>query len=114
MYISAVIALLATTLTVYLLCKCKKLLALKATLVLNQIKEGCTVMQKEINSECKIWAYIGIILTILRLVMVTFLHYRKSKFCKGHRFSNAVKIIFISDVQNYIPIKLCKTTGSIH
>ena len=30
-------------------------------------------------------------------------------------FSNAVKImIFISDVQNYIPIKLCKTAGSIH
>ena len=29
--------------------------------------------------------------------------------------SNAVKIvIFISDVQNYIPIKLYKTAGSIH
>ena len=28
---------------------------------------------------------------------------------------NAVKImIFISDVQNYIPVKLCKTVGSIH
>ena len=23
-------------------------------------------------------------------------------------------MVFISDVQNYIPIKLCKTTGSIH
>ena len=30
-------------------------------------------------------------------------------------FSNAVKIMkFISDVQHYIPIKLCKTAGSIH
>ena len=30
-------------------------------------------------------------------------------------FSNAVKImVFISGVQNYIPIKLCKTAGSIH
>ena len=30
-------------------------------------------------------------------------------------FSNAVKImVFISDVQYYVPIKLCKTTGSIH
>ena len=29
-------------------------------------------------------------------------------------FSNAVKImIFISDVQNYIPIQLCRTAGSI-
>ena len=47
--------------------------------------------------------------------MVTFLHYRKSEFCKEHRFLNTVKIIiFISDIQNYIPIKLCKTAGSIH
>ena len=47
--------------------------------------------------------------------MVAILHYRKSKFCKGHTFSNIVKImIFISDVQNYIPIKLCITAGSIH
>ena len=46
---------------------------------------------------------------------MTFLHYRKSRFHKGHRFSNAVKImILISDVQNYVPIKLCKTAGSIH
>ena len=30
-------------------------------------------------------------------------------------FSNTVKImIFILDVQYYVPIKLCKTTGSIH
>ena len=30
-------------------------------------------------------------------------------------FSNAVKImVFISDVQNYIPIKLCKRAGSTH
>ena len=30
-------------------------------------------------------------------------------------FSNTVKImLFISDVQYYVPIKLCKTAGSIH
>ena len=52
---------------------------------------------------------------ILSLIIVMFLHYRKSRFCKGHRFSNAVKImIVISDVQNYVPIKLCKMEGSIH
>ena len=49
------------------------------------------------------------------MIIVTFLHYRKSRFCKGHRFSNVGNImIFISDVQNYVPIKLCKTVGSIH
>ena len=47
--------------------------------------------------------------------MVAILHYRKSKLCRGCTLSNAVKImIFISDVQYYVPIKLCKTTESIH
>ena len=47
--------------------------------------------------------------------MVTILYYRKSNFCREYMSSNAVKImVFISDVQNYIPIKLCKTAGSIH
>ena len=56
-----------------------------------------------------------LILTILGLVMVAILHYIKSKLCRGCTFSNAVKImIFISDVQYYIPIELCKTAGRIH
>ena len=39
------------------------------SLVLHQAKEvGTEVTQKEVNSECKTLAYIGIILTILGLV----------------------------------------------
>ena len=71
--------------------------------------------KKEINTECKTLTYISLVLTVLGLVMVAILHYRKSKLCRGYMFSNAVKIvIFISDVQYYVPIKLCKTVGSIH
>ena len=107
LFITAIISLLATTLTVYLLCKHKKLQMLIASLVLHQVKEVGTVTQKEINSECKTLAYISLVLTILRLVMAAILHYRKSKFYKGHTFLNAVKnMIFISDVQNYIPTKI--------
>ena len=41
--------------------------------------------------------------------------FQKSKLCRGCTFSNTVKImIVISDVQYYVPIKLCKTAGSIH
>ena len=44
-----------------------------------------------------------------------FLHYRRSRLCRGYKFSNATKImLIISDVQNYISIKLYKTSGSIH
>ena len=67
------------------------------------------------NPECSTLAYIGMALTVLSMATVIFLHYRKSKFCRGYRLSHIVKIVlFISDVQNYIPIKLCKTSGSLH
>ena len=113
-FISTIVSLLTTTLTVYLLCEHKKIRALITSLVLHQVKEVGAI-SGETNSECTILAYIGIILTILSLITATFLHYRKSNICKDHRFSNAVKImILISDVQNYLPIKLCKTAGSIH
>ena len=88
---------------------------LMASLVLHQVKEVGAVTQKEINTECKILTYISLALTILGLVMVAILHYRKLKLCRGCMFSNTVKImIFISDVQYYVPIKLCKIAGSIH
>ena len=108
MFICAIISLLATILVVYLLCKHKKLWTLIASLVLHQVKEvGTEETQKEINSECRTLAYIGIILTVLGLVMVIILNYRKSKFCRGCMLSNAVNImVFLSDVQNFIPIKL--------
>ena len=49
------------------------------------------------------------------LVISAVLNSRKSKLCRGCMFSNAVKIkIFISDVQYYVPTKLCKTAGSTH
>ena len=116
MFISAIVSLVVKILPGYLLCKHRKFWTLIASLVLHQVKEvGAEVTEKEINSECGTLAYIGITLTILHLAMVTFLHYRKSKICRGCTFSNAVKImVFISDAWNYIPIKLCKTAGSIH
>ena len=67
LFISAIIPLLVTTLTIYLLCKHKKLKTLIASLVLQQVKEVGTVIQKGINTECKILAYISLALTILGL-----------------------------------------------
>ena len=88
---------------------------LVASLILHKIKEvEANSSSKETNYECKTLAYIGIILTVLGLIIVTFLHYRKSRLCKGYTFSNAIKImLFISDVQNYVLIKVCKSVGSV-
>ena len=116
LFTAAVISLLVTTLVIYLLCKHKNLRMLVASLALQQVKEvGAVTTQKEVNMECKILTYISLALTMFGLVMFAALHYRKSKLCWGHVFSNAVKImILIFNVQYYVPLKLYKTAGSIH
>ena len=115
-FTSSIISLILTTLVIYLFCKQKHIRTLVASLILHKMREvEVSPVSGETNSECKTLAYIGIILTVLSLIFITFLHYRKSRLCKGYKFSNAVKtMLFISDVQNYVPIKLCKTAGSIH
>ena len=85
MFISSIISLTSTTLTIYLLCKHKKIRALIASLVLHQVKEVGAI-SKETNSECTTLAYIGIILAILSLIIVMFLHYRKSRFIRVTEF----------------------------
>ena len=84
MFTSAIILLLTTILTIYLLCKHKKIRSLIASLVLHQVKEVSAISgsTREINSECTTLAYIGITLTILSLIIVTFLCYRKTKILK--------------------------------
>ena len=97
-------------------CKHKHIRTIVASLLLHKAKEvDASIPTKIDNSECGTLAYIGIALTLLSMVIVILVHYRKSKFCRGHRFSNIVKIVlFISDVQHYIAIRLCKTSGSLH
>ena len=79
--VSSVISLISTTLIIYLFCKHKQIRMLITSLILHKIKD-VEASSNETNSECKTLAYIGIILTILSLIIVTFLHYRKSRFCK--------------------------------
>ena len=116
MFTSSTISIISTSLVIYLFCKHKHIRTLVASLILHKIKEVEAESSSEgTNTECKTLAYVGIILTVLSLRIVTLLHYRKSRLCKGYTFSNAVKImLFISDIQNYVPIKLCKTAGCIH
>ena len=113
---SSIILLISTTLIIYLFCKHKHIRTLVASSVLHKIKEVEANPNTELtDSGCWTLTYVGIILTVLSMIIVIFLYYRKSRLCKGYRFLNAIKImLFISDVQNYVPIKLCKTAGSIY
>ena len=78
---------------------------------------GVKALSKEIESiEKEYWIIIIWLLLILLCVLFLMIDklYRMSMFSKYH-YSNMIKIIiFISDIKSYVPIKLCKTSGSIH
>ena len=115
-FTSSIISIITITLVIYLFCKHIHIRTIVASLIMHKAKEVEAKLTTETNySECSTLTYIRMTLTTLSMVIVIFLHYRKSKFCRGYRFSNVVKIVlFISDVQHNILIKLCKTSGSLH
>ena len=100
MFTSSIISIISITLVIYLFCKHKHIRTLVASLILHKIKEVEANSNSEgMNYECRTLAYIGIILTVLSMIIVTFLQYRKSRLCRGYKFSNATKImLFILDV----------------
>ena len=115
-FTSSIISIITIMLVIYLFCKHKHIRTIVTNLILHKTKEVEAKLTTETNnSECGTLACKGMALTILSIAIVIFLHYRKSKLCRGYRFSNIVKVVlFISNVQSYIPIKLCKTSGSLH
>ena len=115
-FTSSIISIITITLVIYLFCKYKHIRTIVASLLLYKAKEvEARTITKIDDSGCGTLAYIGIALNLLSMAIVILLHYRKSKFCRGHKFSNIVKIVlFISDVEHCIPMKLCKTSGSLH
>ena len=110
LFTSSIISIITITLVIYLFCKHKHIRTIIASLILHKIKEveaNSNPNPETNNYECETLAYVGIILTVLSMIIVIFLHYRKSRLSRGYRFSNVMKIVlFISDVQNYIPINL--------
>ena len=113
------ITVITTMIIIYTLCKHNKLKTLVASLALQQVKEVKAVVSKEEDLMCECTSQFYIILalsiTIIGLVIFAVLQVRRIKLCRGQLFLNVVKImLFTSDVQYYIPLKLCKTGGSIH
>ena len=80
--------------------------------------KGVKAINEEIKNDVNKEYWIIIIWLSLILLGVLFLTIEKlyrmpifRKYC----YSNMIKImIFLSDTKSYVPIKLCKTSGSIH
>ena len=92
---------------------------LVTSLVLQQVKDAKAENMENVDYNCKCTVQLYIILTLsiimIGLIIFGILQLRRVKLCRGQLFSNIVKImLFKSDVQYYVPVKLCKAAGSIH
>ena len=104
-FTSSIISIITITLVIYLFCKHKHIRTIVASLILHKTKEveaNSNLNTETINPECSTLAYIGMALTILSMVTVIFLHYRKSKLCRGYRFSNVVKVVLYLDLSKHV------------
>ena len=113
-FIMAVIPVIIMFIVIKLIFKGEKMQAMVANLAMIR---GVKALSKEIESINKeywiIIIWLSLILLCVLFLMIEKL-YRMQMFRK-HHYSNTIKImIFISDIKSYVPIKLCKTSGSIH
>ena len=112
--VMAIISVVIMFIVIKLIFRGEKMQVLVANLVMIR---GVKAISEEIESIDKEYLIIIIWLSII-LLCILFLTieklYRMPMFRK-YRYSNTVKIMmFISDIKSYVPIKLCKTSGSVH
>ena len=120
-FIIAIISVITNVIIIYVLCKHNKLRTLVASLALQQVREvsTSTTKKEDKNYTCdctsQFYIILALCIAIIGLVIFMVLQVRRIKLCRGQLFLNVFKImLFISNVQYYVPVKLCKTVGSIH
>ena len=88
-FTSSIISIITITLVIYLFCKHRHIRTIVASLILYKTKEveaNSKLNTETNNPECSALAYTGMALTILSMATVIFLHFRKSKLCRGIDF----------------------------
>ena len=113
-FVMAIISVIVMFIVIKLIFKGEKMQTLLTNLAMIREAKAITKEIKTVDKEywiIIIWLSL-ILLCVLSLTIEKL--YRMPIFRKYH-YSNTIKImLFISDIKSYVPIKLCKTSGSIH
>ena len=114
-FVMALISLIVAIIVLMLLFKGAKMWVLATNLAMQKgvraLTEGTVIC-----SNYEYWiviTWLSLILLGIMFLVIEKVH--KMPIFRKHQYANTIKIlIFISNIKSYIPIKLCKTTGSIH
>ena len=117
LFIAAVLSMLATAAIIHLVCRHTKLKALVTGIAFQPIRQTEALIDKEnIIQHCTTQWYTiaALTLMVIGLIIYIFTTTQRCTIFKRKLYSNTVTVMFISDVKQYIPVKLCKVAGSIH
>ena len=114
-FVMAIISLIIVFIVIKLIFKGEKMQALVTNLaMIKGVKAINEEIKNEINNEYWI-IIIWLSLILLCVILLTIEKFYRMPILRKYCYSNTIKMmIFLSDIKSYVPIKLCKTSGSIH
>ena len=115
LFIDRILSMIAAI--IHLICKHTKLKALLMGIASQPIKQTEAILGigKEQQNCTMQWYTIAALTLMIIVLQFTFFNYTKVYNFQKRLFSNTdTMMLFFSDVKQYVPVKLCKTAGSIH
>ena len=110
--------MIATAAIIHLVCRHTKLKALLTGITFQPVKQTEAIFDKgKIQQNCTIQWYTIAALTLMIIGLIIYIFATTQKYIifKRRLYSNTVTMmLFFSDIKQYVPVKLCKTVGSIH
>ena len=116
-FAAAIISMLTIVAIIHLVCRHSKLKALLTGIASQPVNQAEAAVTKQAKEICTAQWYTIAALTMLTILFIVYicLSNQKCAMFKRRLYSNTVTImLFFSDVRQYVPVKLCKTAGSIH
>ena len=102
---------------IHLVCRHSKLKALLTGIAFQLVNQAEAAVTKQAKEFCTAQWYTIAALTVLTILLIVYicLSNQKCAMFKRRLYSSTVTItLFFSDIMQYVPVKLCKTAGSIH
>ena len=117
LFIAALISMLAVIAIIHLVCKHMKLKTLLTGITFQPIKQTEATVANQIHQNCTMQWYAIAALTLMIVLLIIYIcsTMQRCTVFKRRLYSNTVTImLFFSDIKQYIPVKLCKSAGSIY
>ena len=114
-FVMAIISLIIVLIVIMLIFKGEKMQALVTNLAMIKGVKAL-IEETKIGTNYEYWIIIAwLSLILIGIMFLTIEKLYKMPIFRKYQYSNTIKIMmFLSNIKSYVPIKLCKTSGSIH